>query len=78
MKLLQTITMSFFGPIQGRTEALTYVVTTGQMKLCDAIALKDHLYQFSAISEQLNKNLKLQIPYCSIEEPYISNQALYE
>ena len=70
--------MSFFGPLQGRTEPLTYVVTTGDMKLCDALALRDHLYQFPAISEHLNKNLKLQIPNCSIEVSYISNKALYE
>ena len=70
--------MSFYGPIQGRTEPLTYVVNSKNLKLCDAIALRDHLHQFPAISENLNKSLKLQFDVCPIEAEYGSSQALFD
>ncbi len=59
--LLQSLTLAFFGPLEGRTEPLTYVTTNSDgIELCDALALRDHLHQFTAMSENLKKNLKLQ------------------
>ena len=48
------------------------------MKLCDALALRDHLHLFPAMSEHLNKSLKLQFSICPIEAYYGSSQALYD
>ena len=48
------------------------------MKLCDALALRDHLHQFPAISKNINKSLKLQFPLCLIEAYYGSSHAVYD
>ena len=48
------------------------------MNLCDALALRDHLNKFPAMSEKLNKSLKLQFSVCLIENEYGSSQSLFD
>jgi hypothetical protein len=37
------------------------------MKFNDAIALRDQFIRLSVVSDQLKKNLKLQIPFCKMD-----------
>jgi hypothetical protein len=60
LALLQSLTLAFFGPLEGRTEPLTFVTNFLGIKLCDALALRDHLHQFPGMTEHLKKNLRLQ------------------
>ncbi len=47
--------------MEGRTGPLTYVIKSDSINFCDAQRLREHLYQFQAMSEHLKKNLKLQL-----------------